>query len=852
MTIEDLINRLENSYYTKREFNAFLNEYSKNVGIESIFIKITRHNSKEYTYGEQCINQSLRKRIFTVDHMLPIECSIWSKQRISKSVQKDVGTMIVSYIGLDAGLDATETPYYEKDAERGTRIKCENTLKRIVDERKNVAVFMLDLDKFKDVNELYGHACGSSVLHEFSDLLVTTCENDAIVIHRSGDEFYLIMPYSDESDVLHLSNKIRKAVKDYRFYGDNKITLTTSQGICFVTDENTTFQDAVERAEIAYKGSDIMGQSQSRSGQKIEGKDRDTYNKHRNSVRLVMDKKPEITIDRKNNMDRDLAFILTRFGISSRNIFCNPYLNYISAYVSQIEEEENVQREVDTLIEWISPSKTQGMQMLVFPQRVSYKCEWSDDEICFAVFHGLCRNKKLYHHNSIQLDFNLNGHYCEISICDRKNAIFTYGQQDRSATVWSNFVRFPREEEEIKDSRTVVLIQIGYYDTPIPSKIFYRVIQIDERPTIGGNLPDFWAGALAELMDILAEKPCDVIVYGEKDNGKRFCNVLENVDKWEDGNTSLYSFSFLEKKTKQSHETVVHCKKCLEASLRFVEKGNLQKLTSALMEVSYNNEKLPHALQVKETRRKRMMERSLEYNTLKLDIRDGCRVKTLDEAFPIVLELLRTCKFENTNNTVKDQAGRKMIELSNFKVVITSPCSEDIPEYYQTEKDVEELKHYYDSIFGGKDSFFQKYLVEGKQYDSVISHIVNIIKEDGLAYATRRAMMVIPCIVHSDEISPLGLVSIYISPRNVDDNIVIDFSFTWRTVEAVVGFPYSLYGSIKYAEHLFDVICKKSERIFPSNRIIMGTLSYNAYSLHMFQDGAYDKIVRGIINDASR
>ena len=154
-------------------------------------------------------------------------------------------------------------------------------------------------------------------------------------------------------------------------------------------------------------------------------------------------------------------------------------------------------------------------------------------------------------------------------------------------------------------------------------------------------------------------------------------------------------------------------------------------------------------------------------------------------------------------------------------------------------------------MFGDEDGFFKKHLRENGHYEAVLSHIEHLITKDGIQYATRRAILIVPHMIDNPEdITPLGLVSVYIAPRMLEKDVILDFTFTWRTVEAMVGFPYSLYGSVRYAEKILETVQREC---LPSqgSRLKMGTLSYLAYSFHMFLDKPYTQIIRGIINDAS-
>jgi hypothetical protein len=65
-----------------------------------------------------------------------------------------------------------------------------------------------------------------------------------------------------------------------------------------------------------------------------------------------------------------------------------------------------------------------------------------------------------------------------------------------------------------------------------------------------------------------------------------------------------------------------------------------------------------------------------------------------------------------------------------------------------------------------------------------------------------------------------------------------------------VGLPYSLFGSIKFAEYITSLV---SEQLRPTDPgVLMGGLSYIAHSLHMFVDEYADQVARRIVNDDSR
>jgi hypothetical protein len=106
-------------------------------------------------------------------------------------------------------------------------------------------------------------------------------------------------------------------------------------------------------------------------------------------------------------------------------------------------------------------------------------------------------------------------------------------------------------------------------------------------------------------------------------------------------------------------------------------------------------------------------------------------------------------------------------------------------------------------------------------------------------------------IENPDDITPLGLVSIRIVPRFAPGTVRVSYSFSWRTVEALVGFPYSLYGSVRYAQWLTGEIARGVGEKLPGRKVEVGSVSYIAHSLHFFVDENADLIARRIVDDAS-
>lgn len=818
---QELIEKLSQSLWTPQEFNAMLQQYAGSAALKSIALEITGPELEQGVYGETLTEQpKVDCSLDSQDSAVQIRCRIWAEQTVDTQIQMELSQIMRSYLHLPRASGCL-LPFY---GNTGIKEKCHFTLRRFLDQGYIVAVFMVDLDHFKDINDQYDHATGSSVLVEFSELLRQQCQS-AIAIHRSGDEFFILMPCVEISAPLNLAYQIGKVARTHSYRVGQGIALTAAQGICLCQNNEISFEQAIKYAEDAYNPKT-----------KNEVKKRD-------SVRMVCPGNPRRPRGEEN---RQKAFAIVKTHLDCNSLFKNPYLDFLSFFAACRKDEHLAQDEIDNAIKWIAPSGATGMQLLGKSNMANYQCEWSQDELAFALFHGFCRNNILGRNRTIKLHF-----YEEMqgfTICLDDVILYSSGEKNSAIQCETYSLNLPEKGADQYVAKKTVLIQIGYQDLPVPEDCFDCVIRIDSRATIGGNLPDFWAAALSELIEVLWNKPFleHVLVCGKREHGKTFYDILERCSQWGE---EPYSFSFLAKKIRQPIEHIQSCQKRLAKAVQFIKADDNKHLISTLANVCQEDSWCQHVPHPFLDTRHRFLNRSLSFEKIRLGINDGCVVDTMEEAFPTVLEIIRNCPVDNYLDNIQDQAGRVFRELPNFKVVIKRPNSKHIPEYYEEEK--AHLETYYQSVFGDEDGFFQKHLREKGQYEAVLRHIGHLITKDGVQYATRRAILVVPHIIDNPEdLTPLGLVSVYIAPRMLENDVILDFTFTWRTVEAMVGFPYSLYGSVKYAEKILKSVYSTCS-ISQEKQLKMGTLSYLAYSFHMFLDKPYTQIIRGIINDAS-
>ena len=112
------------------------------------------------------------------------------------------------------------------------------------------AVLALDLDYFKRINDLFGHAMGDDVLRSFAQILRTSCPEECTVGRTGGEEFMVLAPLM-RSDVDRLAQRVARRVKRARWTAPDGgvVRITVSIGIAFDVPEDVRVSDLLRRAD---------------------------------------------------------------------------------------------------------------------------------------------------------------------------------------------------------------------------------------------------------------------------------------------------------------------------------------------------------------------------------------------------------------------------------------------------------------------------------------------------------------------------------------------------------------------------------------------------------------------------
>ena len=177
------------------------------------------------------------------------------------------------------GADITDEYHREAETERLTRFDTltglsnrhrmaqhiDATLTAFKAARRNCAVMMIDLDRFKQVNDTLGHAAGDELLKQVAARLGRAIDRECEIGRLGGDEFQVMLPDIDDRGVLgDLAMKIITMVRQPYSLEEGRCVIGASVGIAIAPHDGVTREEVVRSADLALYAAKNGGRAQYR------------------------------------------------------------------------------------------------------------------------------------------------------------------------------------------------------------------------------------------------------------------------------------------------------------------------------------------------------------------------------------------------------------------------------------------------------------------------------------------------------------------------------------------------------------------------------------------------------------
>ena len=123
-------------------------------------------------------------------------------------------------------------------------------LTRSLRHKHALSVIILDIDHFKQVNDVYGHQVGDRVLHNLGQILINNLRAHDVAFRYGGEEFLIMLPDTAINDACTAAEKLKVLIESHTFWKQQEKPLTASFGVAQLhpNDQRTNL---IERADKA-------------------------------------------------------------------------------------------------------------------------------------------------------------------------------------------------------------------------------------------------------------------------------------------------------------------------------------------------------------------------------------------------------------------------------------------------------------------------------------------------------------------------------------------------------------------------------------------------------------------------
>jgi len=128
--------------------------------------------------------------------------------------------------------------------------------------KQKLALFWLDLDRFKEINDTLGHPVGDKVLAEVANRLRTVAPDDAIIARFGGDEFIVVVEVADRSESEKLARALVEDIGRPTRVDGHRIDTAASMGVALLPDDGADIDAVMQGADLALYHAKVGGKNQ--------------------------------------------------------------------------------------------------------------------------------------------------------------------------------------------------------------------------------------------------------------------------------------------------------------------------------------------------------------------------------------------------------------------------------------------------------------------------------------------------------------------------------------------------------------------------------------------------------------
>jgi diguanylate cyclase (GGDEF)-like protein len=116
--------------------------------------------------------------------------------------------------------------------------------------KRGMATLMIDIDHFKKINDVHGHAAGDDAIKRIAGIINQSIRTTDKAARFGGEEFVVLLREIDQETALLLAERIRLSIEQTTInHGETSIAATVSIGVAINAEGDRDVQDMIERAD---------------------------------------------------------------------------------------------------------------------------------------------------------------------------------------------------------------------------------------------------------------------------------------------------------------------------------------------------------------------------------------------------------------------------------------------------------------------------------------------------------------------------------------------------------------------------------------------------------------------------
>ncbi|MCT2399801.1 putative bifunctional diguanylate cyclase/phosphodiesterase [Novosphingobium mangrovi (ex Huang et al. 2023)] len=141
-------------------------------------------------------------------------------------------------------------------------LRLDSKIEQAARNRRQVAVVAIDFNRFKEINDTYGHAAGDRVLQAISDRLVAGCRDGEAIARLGGVEFAAAKSFADMAELKEFITRVHDCIVSPLEEGGHRVTVGASLGVALYPRDGTNRETLLNNADLAmHRAKSTIGQT---------------------------------------------------------------------------------------------------------------------------------------------------------------------------------------------------------------------------------------------------------------------------------------------------------------------------------------------------------------------------------------------------------------------------------------------------------------------------------------------------------------------------------------------------------------------------------------------------------------